>query len=488
MGRDGASARPATRWEHLFPWFETALALVGSAAIIYGPLTSSGFEAQLGKASFLTALSLGLGLFVVRLDRGYLRLTMIATQAAAMTLTPALAGSVGLVAAASWVPHGPKGHRYAGIGATVAWTAGASYLRLRIGTASVFDEVLGLLAVAVVMTLANWIVNIVGLFMLTDEPIRRTMALIFSRPFVAAFAYFSLAAVLLSYLMDGSVRGYVLALVVAFLSVTLTESISERRSRAALEAQFADSQRHVGYSRAMEGVAHSLRHQLAISKGYLEDVLEARLAAQPRERTQAAKTSTDAALQILDRLSASASPKVQIGDKPVNLRDVATASVDLVHGRAEGQGTRLLVVGKSRGVQVSGDPVLLREVVTELLINGLDAVGNGGSATVSVGKRRGGWGSLSVADTGPGIPESQREHLFEPHFTTKPAGTGMGLFTAFGVLREHGGKLIYEGGPKRGGVFTILVPTAGESVDVHKTVAVTGDGLDPSMVAKRLPG
>jgi signal transduction histidine kinase len=443
---------------------------------------------QLVRTLFLIALVIFFGYFVVQLDRGSLRLTMIGTQAAGMLLVPAMAGVVGLVAGLSWIRHGPKGRRYLGIGATVFWTASASFIRSSIGDSSQGDVAAGFAAVALWMTLVNWIHTLVGLSILSGDPVRKIADKAMTRPFFMAFLYFSLAAVVIAYLVDGSVRGYVLAVVVALLSVTLTESLAERRTRAVLEAQVADSQRHVGYSRAMEGVAHSLRHQLAISKGYLEDVLEARLAAQPRERTQAAKTSTDAALQILDRLSASASPKVQIGDKPVNLRDVATASVDLVHGRAEGQGTRLLVVGKSRGVQVSGDPVLLREVVTELLINGLDAVGNGGSATVSVGKRRGGWGSLSVADTGPGIPESQREHLFEPHFTTKPAGTGMGLFTAFGVLREHGGKLIYEGGPKRGGVFTILVPTAGESVDVHKTVAVTGDGLDPSMVAKRLPG
>jgi signal transduction histidine kinase len=194
------------------------------------------------------------------------------------------------------------------------------------------------------------------------------------------------------------------------------------------------------------------------------------------------------ALQILDRLSASANPKVKIGNEPINLRDVATASVDLVHGRAEGQTTRLLIAGKARPVRVSGDPALLREVVTELLINGLDAVGKAGSITVSIGKRRGGWGALSVTDSGPGINEAQREHLFEPHYSTKPGGTGMGLFTAFGVVREHGGQLIYEGGPKRGGVFTILVPVASESAKVDEPVAVPGDGLDPAMVAESLTG
>jgi signal transduction histidine kinase len=133
---------------------------------------------------------------------------------------------------------------------------------------------------------------------------------------------------------------------------------------------------------------------------------------------------------------------------------------------------------------VSADPGLLREVVTELLLNALDAVGKGGRIALVIGKRRGGWGALTVGDSGPGITEEQREHLFEPHYTTKPAGTGMGLFTAFAVVHEHRGKLVYEGGDKPGAVFTILLPTA-SSAESPEPVAIAGDGLNPALLAER---
>ncbi|HVD01067.1 MAG TPA: HAMP domain-containing sensor histidine kinase, partial [Candidatus Dormibacteraeota bacterium] len=248
----------------------------------------------------------------------------------------------------------------------------------------------------------------------------------------------------------------------------------------------ADSQRHMGYSRAMEGVAHSLRHQLAITKGYLEDVLESAITAQARGRAQAAKSSTDVALQILDRLAAGASPKVEIAREPLELKEIAAAAAELVRGRADAQGTRIEVTAKQRPVRVSADPLLLRDVVTELCINALDATQKAGSLRLTVGKRRGGWGALSVADSGPGVSAAQREHLFEPHFTTKPAGTGMGLFTAFGVVHEHHGKLVYEGGQKRGAVFTILIPTVGASDEAPEPIAVSGDGLNPAVLAERL--
>nr|MDQ6918237.1 HAMP domain-containing histidine kinase [Candidatus Dormibacteraeota bacterium] len=343
--------------------------------------------------------------------------------------------------------------------------------------------VVGLALVAITMTLANWVVNLVELAVLTDEPIRKTAEAVFSRSFVAAFIYFALAATLIYGVMDGSPRGYLLAVVVALLSVTLTETLAERRSRAALEAQVADSHRHLGYSRALEGVVHSLRHQLAISKGYVEDVLEMRLGSQARARAVGAKASTDVALQMLDRISASASPRVEIAADPVNLTEIAIGAAGMVRGLAAAQRTKVEVAGQVRPVLAIGDPAMLREVVTELVINALQALGHGGSVKLSTGTRRGGWATLSVADTGAGISEQHRDHLFEPHYTTKPKGTGMGLFTAFGVVREHGGQLIYEGGSKPGAVFTVLVPAAMSSAKSVEPVAEPGDGLNPVRIA-----
>jgi signal transduction histidine kinase len=483
MGREGGSVGSRARFSYLFPWIELALGFLGAVAILLAPQSPGSVEAQLEEAGFLALLSLGLGLFMVRLDRGGLRLTMIATQAAAMLLGPALAGLVGLVAGLSRVPNGPKGHKYAGVGATVFRTSGAAALRLAVGSGSLPRTVVGLTLVAVSMTLANWLVNLVELAVLTDEPILKTARAVFSRSFVAAFVYFALAATLIFGVMDGSPRGYVLAIVVALLSVTLTDTLAERRSRAALEAQVADSQRHLGYSRAMEGVVHSLRHQLAISKGYVEDVLELRVGPQARGRALGAKASTDAALQMLDRLSASASPRVEIAADPVNLTEIAIGAGEMVRGLATGQRTRVEVTGQVRPVLAVGDPAMLREVTTELVINALEAVGHGGSVKLSTGTRRGGWASLSVADSGPGISDRQRDHLFEPHYTTKPAGTGMGLFTAFGVVREHGGQLIYEGGSKPGAVFTVLIPVASSSAKSAEPVAEPGDGLNPVRIA-----
>jgi signal transduction histidine kinase len=95
-------------------------------------------------------------------------------------------------------------------------------------------------------------------------------------------------------------------------------------------------------------------------------------------------------------------------------------------------------------------------VITNLVNNAIDAASNSGNVVLKTG-RRNGWPYFSVTDDGPGVSDENRHHLFEPHFTTKEGGTGLGLFMSFGIIKEHQGDLRYEGS-QRGGVFTVTLP------------------------------
>lgn len=77
---------------------------------------------------------------------------------------------------------------------------------------------------------------------------------------------------------------------------------------------------------------------------------------------------------------------------------------------------------------------------------------------MSVG-RRADLGAMTVADNGPGVAPADRSLLFTPRFSRHQGGLGLGLFSAFAVLREHGGELVYEGGDA-GAIFTMLLPQA----------------------------
>ena len=120
------------------------------------------------------------------------------------------------------------------------------------------------------------------------------------------------------------------------------------------------------------------------------------------------------------------------------------------------------------------DPAELREVMTNLILNAVDAMPRGGSLTLSTA-RRGDFIELRVADTGVGIPEAVRAKIFDPFFTTKgPKGTGLGLSMTYGILSRHGATIAVESQEGQGTVFTLLFPIGGAAraaaPDVRETL------------------
>lgn len=112
------------------------------------------------------------------------------------------------------------------------------------------------------------------------------------------------------------------------------------------------------------------------------------------------------------------------------------------------------------GVEV--DVEELRQVLVNLVLNAQQAMPAGGA--VRIGTSRDGQARvvISVSDNGPGLPDGVREHLFEPFYTTKPAGqgTGLGLWVSANLIRAHNGTLEAESAPGAGTTFKIILPAA----------------------------
>ncbi|TME58471.1 MAG: HAMP domain-containing histidine kinase, partial [Chloroflexi bacterium] len=142
--------------------------------------------------------------------------------------------------------------------------------------------------------------------------------------------------------------------------------------------------------------------------------------------------------------------------EPIDLNELLTRAVGMARPRARIKEVQLAVRETPDAVSVRGDPLLMREVITNLLNNAIDAVDQGGRVEATTGKRANS-PYFSIADNGPGVSDDQRHRLFEPHFTTKEGGTGLGLFMSYGIVREHQGQLLFEGG-RRGAVFTVVLP------------------------------
>ncbi len=118
---------------------------------------------------------------------------------------------------------------------------------------------------------------------------------------------------------------------------------------------------------------------------------------------------------------------------------------------------------------VPADDSQLRQVLLNLIINAVEAMPNGGELTIGarrnrdVGVRRShddaGYVTFVVADTGPGIPEPDLARIFDPFYTTKPTGTGLGLAVAHRIVDAHGGFIEVESGPQ-GTTFRVSLPVA----------------------------
>ncbi|MCX7636118.1 MAG: ATP-binding protein [Syntrophales bacterium] len=104
-----------------------------------------------------------------------------------------------------------------------------------------------------------------------------------------------------------------------------------------------------------------------------------------------------------------------------------------------------------------GDRDQLRQGLLNLFLNALDAMKEGGTLSV-VCHRQGERLVIRVIDTGHGIPRQDRERIFDPYFTTKPQGTGLGLAVAARIMDAHGGELRVESEVGRGSTFIVSLP------------------------------
>ncbi len=243
-----------------------------------------------------------------------------------------------------------------------------------------------------------------------------------------------------------------------------------------LEEQFRQSQRLESVGRLAAGVAHDLNNLLAPILGYAEILMED-LASQedPKRKVaqiiRAAEGSRDLIRQLL------AFGRKQILDvKTVDLRQVVRDIQKLLL-RTIRENIELECRLSPAPCPVEADTGQLGQVLMNLAVNAQDAMPDGGTLTIEVartyldeeycesrqGSKPGHYIMMSVSDTGTGMDARTREHIFEPFFTTKAEmGTGLGLATVYGIVKQHGGNIWLYSEPGEGTAFKIYLPAAGE--------------------------
>lgn len=141
----------------------------------------------------------------------------------------------------------------------------------------------------------------------------------------------------------------------------------------------------------------------------------------------------------------------------VEVRRIITHVCDLLRPEASRRQVEITAAVEPDLPLITADSVRLTQALLNVIINGIQAITGGGRVSVSASKS-GENLSLRVQDTGPGIPANALGEIFDPYFTTKPEGNGLGLWIAQQIAVSHGGDLHAENAPGGGAVFVLTLP------------------------------
>ncbi len=254
------------------------------------------------------------------------------------------------------------------------------------------------------------------------------------------------------------------------MAVGILRDISARKR---IEDQLRRSQRLDALGQLAAGVAHDFNNLLVVINGYTEMAIAALPAGNPmRADLEQIRDAGTRAAALTRQLLAFGRKQVLapvvvslnaiVGDLQSMLRHTVGEDIDLQPRLAPDLGS------------VRADPSQVEQILVNLVVNARDAMPQGGrivleTANVEIGAEGiagraeappGAWVALSVSDTGCGIDQQTMARIFEPFFTTKPAGkgSGLGLATVYGIVKQSGGHLAVESEVGRGATFRIYLP------------------------------
>jgi PAS domain S-box-containing protein len=264
----------------------------------------------------------------------------------------------------------------------------------------------------------------------------------------------------------------------------IVEDVTEQR---ALEEQFRQSQKMEGIGRLAGGVAHDFNNLLTVIKGYSELVLfQTEEGDTTRPQLEEILSAADRAAALTRQLLAFSRRQV-LAPKVLDLNSIVS-NMEKLLGRLLGEDMELLTVLDPALHPVKADPGQLEQVIMNLAVNARDAMPMGGqliieTANVTLDETYnstvlpGQYVMLAVIDSGQGMTEEVRSRVFEPFFTTKERGTGLGLSTVYGIVKQSGGQVWVYSEVGKGSAFKVYLPRVNEVPDARQPVTPEESGF-----------
>jgi two-component system NtrC family sensor kinase len=244
---------------------------------------------------------------------------------------------------------------------------------------------------------------------------------------------------------------------------TILHDITEQR---AIERTMALNDKAELFESLVGGIAHELNNKLAPVLGFSE-LLQSRLEALGgHERLQsycaAISQSAQESVQIIRQLLQLSRPAAMELSR-TDLRTVLEEVSSIMRFRLRAADAELQLAVPSEPVWILADAAQIKQVLINLMINGVDAMEQSARRVLEVQvEAQGHWVAISVRDTGHGISSDKLSRIFDPFYTTKSVdrGTGLGLSVCLGIVRQHHGEISVRSVPDEGTAFQVLLPLA----------------------------
>ncbi|MDF3069078.1 MAG: Blue-light-activated protein [Polyangiaceae bacterium] len=250
-------------------------------------------------------------------------------------------------------------------------------------------------------------------------------------------------------------------------------SVMDITHRRALESRLSETQKLESIGRLAGGVAHDFNNMLTAILGNLDLASSASSVHASRPLLAEARHTAERCAALTQQLLAFA--RRQVIELKVLEPSVLLAKLEPLLRRLLGEDIRLSVRLGSEG-RVRADGSQLEQVVLNLITNARDSIPSVGfvelttrdlvvtpeSAAQHPEVTPGRYVVLAVADDGAGIPASALPQIFEPFFTTRPGGTGLGLATCYGIVKQSGGHIGVRSELGKGSTFSVYLPRADE--------------------------